>query len=116
MKLLKMLFLLKGSYKALDKLCKKLYEIERFYLMDMEMYHYLFTERISAFKSISKEDSHYNFLQEYGDLVIRISLNDIANYLDMTPETLCCIRNDKFDKNQKKIKIMILINLLLAYN
>lgn len=93
--------LLKGSYKALDELCKKSHEIERLYRMNMEMYHFLFTQRMSAFKSTTTEDRYNNFIEEYGDLANRIPLKDIANYLDMSPETLSRIRANKLDKNQK---------------
>lgn len=93
--------LLRIEYEALDKLCRKYHDIERLYRLNMELYHASYIERLSIFKSSSTEDRYYNFINEYGDLANRVSLKDIANYLDMTPETLSRIRAARFDKNQK---------------
>ncbi len=93
--------LMKIKYEDLDKLCKESHEVERLYRVSMELFHSHYVERLSAFKSTSSEERYHEFIQEYGDVANRVSLKDVANYLDMTPETLSRIRA-KYDKHQRK--------------
>ena len=89
--------LLRIKYAELDDLCKKYHEIERLYRVSMEIFHTGYVERLSSFKSLSSEERYNEFVQQYGNITNRVPLKDIANYLDMTPETLSRIRS-KYDK------------------
>ncbi|HRH58669.1 MAG TPA: Crp/Fnr family transcriptional regulator [Chitinophagales bacterium] len=89
--------LLRIKYAELDDLCKKYHEIERLYRVSMEIFHTGYVERLSSFKSLSSEERYHEFVQQYGNITNRVPLKDIANYLDMTPETLSRIRS-KYDK------------------
>ncbi|MFN8295880.1 MAG: Crp/Fnr family transcriptional regulator [Chitinophagales bacterium] len=89
--------LLRIKYAELDNLCKKYHEIERLYRVSMEIFHTGYVERLSSFKSLSSEERYHEFVQQYGNITNRVPLKDIANYLDMTPETLSRIRS-KYDK------------------
>jgi CRP-like cAMP-binding protein len=89
--------LLRIKYAELDDLCKKHHEIERLYRVSMEIFHTGYVERLSSFKSLSSEERYHEFVQQYGNITNRVPLKDIANYLDMTPETLSRIRS-KYDK------------------
>ena len=89
--------LLRIKYAELDDLCKKHHEIERLYRVSMELFHTGYVERLSSFKSLSSEERYHEFMQQYGNITNRVPLKDIANYLDMTPETLSRIRS-KYDK------------------
>ncbi len=89
--------LLRIRYTDLEALCKKSHEIERLYRVSMELFHSGYVERLSSFKSLSSEEKYHELMQQYGDITNRVPLKDIANYLDMTPETLSRIRS-KYDK------------------
>jgi CRP-like cAMP-binding protein len=89
--------LLRIKYAELDELCKKSHQIERLYRIMMEHFHSGYVERLSFFKSLTSEEKYHEFIEQYGDVVNRVSLKDVANYLDMTPETLSRIRS-KYDK------------------
>lgn len=89
--------LLRIKYADLETLCKKSHEIERLYRVSMELFHSTYVERLSSFKSLSSEERYHELMQHYGDITNRVPLKDVANYLDMTPETLSRIRA-KYDK------------------
>lgn len=89
--------LLKIKYDDLDELCSKSHDIERLYRISMELFHTNYGDKISAFKALSSEKRYKEFLIHYGDVSNRVPLKDIANYLNMTPETLSRIRA-KYDK------------------
>lgn len=89
--------LLRIKYADLDDLCKKSHDIERLYRIMMEHFHTGYVERLASFKSLTSEERYHEFIQQYGDIVNRVSLKDVANYLGMTPETLSRIRS-KYDK------------------
>ena len=89
--------LLRIKYADLEALCKKSHEIERLYRVSMELFHSTYVERLSSFKSLSSEERYHELMQHYGDITNRVPLKDVANYLDMTPETLSRIRA-KYDK------------------
>lgn len=93
--------LLKINYTDLDELCKRSHEIERAYRIILETFHYSYTNRIYAFKALTTEERYSEFMHSYGDIANRIPLKDVANYLDMTPETLSRIRS-KYDKLNNK--------------
>lgn len=90
-------YLLRIKYKDLDALCKKSHDIERLYRVTMEFFHSTYAERLSSFKSLSSEERYHELMQHYGDITNRVPLKDIANYLNMTPETLSRVRS-KYDR------------------
>ena len=88
---------LRIKYTDLDQLCKVDHTSERVYRIMMEAVHTAYVERLTFFKSLNSEDRYHEFIQKYGDIANRASLKDIANFLEMTPETLSRIRS-KYDK------------------
>ena len=93
--------LLKIKYDDLDALCKKSHEIERLYRVSMELFHSQYIERLSSFKSASSEERYHEFIEHHSDVSNRVSLKDLASYLNMTSETISRIRG-KYDKFSKK--------------
>ncbi len=59
---------------------------------------YFFEQRLIAFQSLGAKERYELTLKEEPDIFQRYSLQDIANYLGITPETLSRIRNGKGKK------------------
>ncbi|MBP6660262.1 MAG: Crp/Fnr family transcriptional regulator [Chitinophagales bacterium] len=89
--------LLRIKYKDLEKVCKESHDIERLYRISMEMFHRSYSTNLSKFKSLSSEERYYELIKHHTNIINRVPLKDIANYLNMTPETLSRIRA-KYDK------------------
>jgi CRP-like cAMP-binding protein len=92
--------LLKIKYTDLEELCNKSHQVERLYRVNMELFHVNYVHHLSLYKSLNTEERYAEFINNYGDVANRVSLKDVANYLEMTPETLSRIRA-KFDKINK---------------
>ncbi len=69
------------------------HSIETLYRMLMEIFHYNYVDKLYALKSSSSEERYNDFVKEYGDIINRISLKNIASYLSMTSETISRIRS-----------------------
>ena len=95
------LTLLRLKFSQLEKLFNESQELERLYRITLELFHSNFAERLTLFKSTSTEERYHEFIQEHSDISNRVSLKDLANYLDMTSETISRIRG-KFDKKTKE--------------
>lgn len=93
--------LLRMKFSQLEKLCNESHEIERLYRITIELFHTNFAKRLTIFKSTPTEERYQEFIHHNGDIANRVSLKDLANYLDMTSETISRIRG-KFDKLNKK--------------
>lgn len=92
--------LLKIKYTDLEKLCTESHEIERLYRVSMEFFHSSQTQKVSKFKALTSEERYYELIDQHDNITNRVPLKDIANYLDMTPETLSRIRS-KYDKHER---------------
>lgn len=90
--------LLRIKYKELEKLCQKFHDIERLYRISMELFHSAHSHNMSKFKAMTTEERYYELIKTHDNITNRVPLKDIANYLNMTPETLSRIRA-KYDKN-----------------
>lgn len=85
--------LLKFKFSDLENLATKSHDIERLYRKSIELFHANYVTRLSLFKSLNATERYEEFVKQYGDVVNRVSLKDIANFLEMTPETLSRIRS-----------------------
>ena len=94
------LILLKINYKELDKLCRASHDIERLYRINLELFHSNYVKRLTTLKSASTKVRYNEFVHEYSDIANRVSLKDIANFLDMTSETISRIRGKSIINNQ----------------
>ncbi len=56
---------------------------------------YFFEQRLLSFQSLDAKERYERTLQQDPYIFHRFSLQDIANYLGITPETLSRIRNEK---------------------
>jgi CRP-like cAMP-binding protein len=92
--------LLRIKYADLEDLCAQSHAIERLYRINMELFHTNYVQQIYIFKSLSSEERYHEFIQQSGDIINRVPMKDIANYLGMTPETISRIRS-KYDKRIK---------------
>ncbi len=92
---------LKINYTDLLKLCKQHHEIESAYRSMMESFISVYLKRLTSFKSLTAEERYSEFIELNGELINRVSLKDVANYLDMTPETISRVRA-KYDKYHSK--------------
>lgn len=89
--------LLRIKYADLEELCLQSHDVERLYRVNMELFHSNYVEQIYLFKSLSSEERYHQFVLQSGNIVNRVPMKDIANYLGMTPETISRIRS-KYDK------------------
>ncbi|MCB0508159.1 MAG: Crp/Fnr family transcriptional regulator [Chitinophagales bacterium] len=89
--------LLRIRQADLEILCQKSHNIEHTYRVSLENFHANFVRRLTYFKSFNAEEKYREFVQNYGDILNRVNLKDVANYLDITPETLSRVRAN-FDK------------------
>lgn len=85
--------LLKFKFSDLENLASKSHDIERLYRKSIELFHANYATRMSLFKSLNAKERYEEFIAQYGDVVNRVSLKDVANFLEMTPETLSRIRS-----------------------
>lgn len=93
--------MLRMKYADLEEVLKDSHQIERLYRMYLEKFHVSYVQNVAIYKSLNSEERYREFINQFGDIANRVSLKDIANYLEMTPETLSRIRA-KFDKLNKK--------------
>ena len=91
------LIVLKFSHAELEKLFKKHHPIEHLYRMLLEAFHFSYVDKLYALKASTSEERYRDFEKEYGDIINRISLRNVASYLGMTAETISRIRA-KYDK------------------
>lgn len=89
---------LKLKFSELERLSNDNHGIERMYRVGMENFHLSYAKNVFAFKSLTSEEKYTEFKKQYGEIANRISLKNIANFLDMTSETLSRIRS-KYDKS-----------------
>jgi len=89
--------LLRFKFSDLENLANKSHDMERLYRKSVELFHANYATRLSLFKSLNAKERYEEFIAQYGDVVNRVSLKDVANFLEMTPETLSRIRS-KYDK------------------
>jgi CRP-like cAMP-binding protein len=90
--------LLRIKYSDLNDLCKRSHQIERLYRINLELLYSNYINSFYTFASLNSEEKYHQFLTMYGDIMNRIPLKFIANYLGMTSETLSRIRA-KYDKS-----------------
>ena len=94
------LVVLKMKHSELELLFKKHHAVETLYRMLLEAFHYNYVDKLYALKSSSSEERYADFMKEYGDIMNRISLKNVASYLSMTSETISRIRS-RYDKREK---------------
>ncbi len=86
------LVVLKIKHTEIEKLFKKYHSIERLYRMLLEAFHFAYVDKLYALKASTSEERYRDFEKEYGDIINRISLRNVASYLGMTSETISRIR------------------------
>lgn len=89
--------LLRMKFADLEELCAISHDIEHLYRITIGLFHNNFVDRIYTFKALSTEKRYHEFIRQYGDIINRISMRNVANYLGMSSETLSRIRA-KYDK------------------
>ena len=89
---------LKIKHADLDNLCKNYHSIEHLYRMLLEAFHYSYVDKLYALKASTSEERYRDFEKEYGDIINRISLRNVASYLGMTSETISRIRARQHEK------------------
>jgi signal-transduction protein with cAMP-binding, CBS, and nucleotidyltransferase domain len=94
------LVLLKMKQSDFEILCKNNHRIETLHRKILESIHYAYIDRFFAQKSSSAEERYLDFINNNQEIAARISLKNLASYLDMTSETLSRIRA-KYDLNTK---------------
>lgn len=91
------LSVLKIKHSDLEMLCSKYHTLEHIYRKLFEAFHYSYVDKLYALKAATSEERYLDFINEYGDIVNRISLRNIASYLNMTAETVSRIRAKQLD-------------------
>lgn len=86
------LMVLKIKQEDIEMLFKKYHELEHLYRLLLEAFHYTYVDKLYILKAASSEERYRDFEKEYGDVMNRISLRNVASYLNMTPETVSRIR------------------------
>lgn len=96
------IYLLRMKYTDLEKLCSESHELERLYRIVIGVFHSNYAERQTTFKSTTTDERYHEFVEQNNDIANRVSLKDLANYLDMTSETISRIRgkSEKYSKNK----------------
>ncbi len=84
--------LLRIQPSVLEQLSSQYHSIEHLNRIQRELAHANYVESIYAFSALTSEERYYKFISNFGDIAQRIPLNQIANYLGMTSETLSRIR------------------------
>lgn len=83
---------LKIKHSDFEMLFKKYHSLERLYRMMLEAFHYTYVDKLYELKAATSEERYRDFEKEYGDIISRISLKNVASYLNMTSETVSRIR------------------------
>ena len=91
------LTVIKIKHSDFEKLFIKYHSLERLYRKLLEVFHFSYVDRLYALKAASSEERYLDFVKEYGDIMNRISLKNVANYLGMTSETVSRIRSKKLN-------------------
>lgn len=86
------LVVLKIKQSELYDLFKQYHAIESLYRIMLEAFHYSCVDKLYALKASTSEERYRDFELEYGDIINRISLRNVASYLNMTSETISRIR------------------------
>lgn len=86
------LTVLKIKHTDLENLFLKYHSLERLYRMLLEAFHYTYIDKLYALKGATSEERYRDFEKEYGDIINRISLRNVASYLNMSSETVSRIR------------------------
>ncbi len=91
------LAIIKIKHSDFEDLFLKYHSIESLYRKLLEVFHFAYVDRLYALKAATSEERYLDFVKEYGDIMNRISLKNVANYLSMTSETVSRIRAKKIN-------------------
>jgi CRP/FNR family transcriptional regulator, anaerobic regulatory protein len=80
------------SYTNFEKFCQQSHNIERFVRHSLVEQLYLLDEYIAETFLFSATERYEKFLQQFPDIILRIPLIYVANFLGMSPETLSRVR------------------------
>jgi CRP/FNR family transcriptional regulator, anaerobic regulatory protein len=85
------------EYTAVQALLKKHHNFALWYIKLIEL-HYIsqIEDRLSDLQFLDAKQRYQKLLSIYPDITNRVSLGNIASYLNITPETLSRIRAGKF--------------------
>lgn len=83
---------LKLKHTDYEKLFIKYHSVERLYRILLEIFHYAYVDKLYRLKAATSEERYRDFEKEFGDIMNRISLKNVASYLNMTSETISRIR------------------------
>lgn len=86
------LVVLKIKHEDLENLYKKHPSIESLYRRQLEAFHFAYVDKLYTLKAANSEERYRDFELEYGDIINRISMKNVASYLNMTAETVSRIR------------------------
>lgn len=81
--------------EAIEKLCKKHHSIETLVRKLFTMTSVCFMDRISEMLEENAKERYDNFINSHPNLLQRISLGDLANYIGITQVSLSRIRANK---------------------
>lgn len=85
------------EYSAVKTLLKKHHNFALWYIKLFELYYISQIEdRLSDLQFLDAKQRYQKLLSIYPDITNRVSLGNIASYLNITPETLSRIRAGKF--------------------
>jgi CRP-like cAMP-binding protein len=84
--------------EARDRMLESVPKLERFFRLLQEANYVASHRRIEDSLSASAEERYLNFLHMYPTLVQRLSQNQIASYLGITPQSLSRIRKELTQK------------------
>jgi CRP-like cAMP-binding protein len=84
--------LLLMSKPAMDQLIDEVPEMQRYFLDLMQNHIIALQRRINVVQSMSAEETYLKLMEVNPDLINRASLQHIASYLGITPETLSRVR------------------------
>jgi len=80
------------NYNDLEMLCQRHHSIETFYRKLISLAAVNMMDRINGTLEEKAQTAYHKFLKEYGPLLQRISLADLASYLGITQVSLSRIR------------------------
>jgi len=83
------------SYEKMEALCKKHHCMETFFRKLISITPVRMMRRISEMLEENATERYNIFVKEYNNILQRISLGDIANYLGITQQSLSRIRAQK---------------------
>jgi len=84
--------LLLMSKQVMDELMDRVPQLPRYFLNLMENHIIALQRRINVVQSMSAEETYLKLMEIKPDLINRASLQHIASYLGITPETLSRVR------------------------